>query len=148
VIIFPTKDTMSISLLTFRFCSFVTIRSESWLREFGTLVLLVVVARMLLLWILGFFFLLDYLGFVKGSCSADHSNLHKIILLSNQSITKGIKRGIFISSLYSFSGGIEVDTNTEYALPSLERTIYMQRSSFNFILHSSHKIISVLNLDE
>jgi hypothetical protein len=57
---FPTKVAMSINVLTFRFFSFVTIKSESWLRGFETLVLLVVVARMLLLGILGFIFLLDY----------------------------------------------------------------------------------------
>jgi hypothetical protein len=56
--IFITKVAMSVSILTFIFCSFVTIRSGSCLSGFGTLMLLVFVARMLLLGILGFIFLL------------------------------------------------------------------------------------------
>jgi hypothetical protein len=56
--IFPTKVSMYVtSLLTFGFFSFVTIRSKSWWRGFGTLVLLVVVVRMFLLGILGFIFI-------------------------------------------------------------------------------------------
>jgi hypothetical protein len=58
--IFPPKFAMYVSLLTFSFFSFVTIRSRSWLRRFGTLVLLVVVARILFLGILGFVFMMDY----------------------------------------------------------------------------------------
>jgi hypothetical protein len=56
--IFITKFAMSVSLITFIFFSFVTIRSRSSLSGFGTLILLVV-ARMLLLGILGFIFLMD-----------------------------------------------------------------------------------------
>jgi hypothetical protein len=56
--IFITKVAMSVSILTFIFFSFVTIRSRSCLSGFGTLMFLVVVARMLLLGILGFIFLL------------------------------------------------------------------------------------------
>jgi hypothetical protein len=57
--IFITKVAMSVNILTFIFFSFVTIRSVSCLSGFGTLILLVVVARMLLLGILGFIFLMD-----------------------------------------------------------------------------------------
>jgi hypothetical protein len=46
--IFITKVAMSVSLLTFIFFSFVTIRSGSCLSGFGTLILLLVVAMMLL----------------------------------------------------------------------------------------------------
>jgi hypothetical protein len=58
--IFPTKVAMSVNLLIFRFFSFVTINSGSWLKGFGTLVLFVVVARMSLLGILGFIFMLGH----------------------------------------------------------------------------------------
>jgi hypothetical protein len=58
--IFLTKVAMSISHLIFRFCSFVTIRSERWLSRFGTLVFIVVVVRMFFLGIFGFIFLLDH----------------------------------------------------------------------------------------
>jgi hypothetical protein len=57
--IFITKFAMSLSLITFIFCSSVTIRSERCLSGFGTLILFVVVVRMLLLWIIGFIFLMD-----------------------------------------------------------------------------------------
>jgi hypothetical protein len=53
-----TKFAMSVSLLIFIFFSFVTIRRLSSLSGFGTLIFLFVVARMLLLGILGFIFLL------------------------------------------------------------------------------------------
>jgi hypothetical protein len=89
--IFITKFAMSISLLTFIFCSFVTIRSGSCLSGFGTLILLVVVERMLLLGILGFIFLMDDYGFVGVTCSVDQSKLYTLILLYNQSITKFLK---------------------------------------------------------
>jgi hypothetical protein len=52
---FITKVPMSVSILIFIFCSFVSIRRKSCLSGFGTLILLVV-ARMLLLGILGFIF--------------------------------------------------------------------------------------------
>jgi hypothetical protein len=58
--IFPRKVVMYVSLITFRFCSFVTIRIRGWRRGFGTLVLLVIVARIFLLGILGFIFSLDH----------------------------------------------------------------------------------------
>jgi hypothetical protein len=57
--IFITKVAMYVSLLTFIFFSFVTIRSRSCLSGSGALILLVVVARMFLLGILGFIFLMD-----------------------------------------------------------------------------------------
>jgi hypothetical protein len=60
MIMFLTKVGMFVSLLIFIFFSFVTIRNKSLLRGFGTLVLLVVVARMLLLGIFGFVFLLGH----------------------------------------------------------------------------------------
>jgi hypothetical protein len=44
------------------------------MREFRTLVLLVV-ARMLLLCMLGFIFMLDHYGFVRCTCSVDHSKM-------------------------------------------------------------------------
>jgi hypothetical protein len=71
MIIFPTKVAISLSLLTFRFWSFVTIRSESCVSGFGTLVLLLVVVRMLLLGVFGFIFLLRHKGFGGGTCSVD-----------------------------------------------------------------------------
>jgi hypothetical protein len=55
----PTKVTMTIILLTFRFLSLVTIRSRNWIRGFGSLVLLVV-ARIFLLVMLGFIFMLGH----------------------------------------------------------------------------------------
>jgi hypothetical protein len=57
--IFIKKVSMSISILIFIFCSFVSIRIKSYLSGFGTLIFLVVVVRMLLLGILGFIFLMD-----------------------------------------------------------------------------------------
>jgi hypothetical protein len=56
--IFITKVAMSDSLLIFIFFSFVSIRSKSCMSGFGTLIFLVVVARMFLLGIIGFIFLL------------------------------------------------------------------------------------------
>jgi hypothetical protein len=53
-----TKVAMSVSLLIFIFCSFVTVRSGRCLSKFGTLMLLVVVERMLFLGIIGFIFML------------------------------------------------------------------------------------------
>jgi hypothetical protein len=64
---------------------------------FGTLMLLFVVARMLLLGILGFIFLLGDYNFVGGTCNAGHSKLYKLIFLFNQSSTRGIKSEFFIS---------------------------------------------------
>jgi hypothetical protein len=58
--IFPKKVAMPVNLLIFRFFSFVTIRSGSWLRGFGTLFLLVVVVRMLVLGIILFVFMLGH----------------------------------------------------------------------------------------
>jgi hypothetical protein len=95
--IFITKVSMFVSLLIFIFFSFVTIRSSSSLSGFGTLMLIFVVRRMLLLGILGFIFLLGDYGFVGGTCSADHSKLYKLIFLSKQRRKKGLKSGFLIS---------------------------------------------------
>jgi hypothetical protein len=57
--IFIKKFAMSVSILIFLFCSFVSIRRKNYLSGFGTLILLVVVARMLLLGSLGFIFLME-----------------------------------------------------------------------------------------
>jgi hypothetical protein len=59
VTIFITKVAMPVSLIIFIFFSFVSIKNKSCLSGFGTLILLVVVAMMLLLGILGFIFLLS-----------------------------------------------------------------------------------------
>jgi hypothetical protein len=96
--IFPTKFAIFVTnLLTFIFFSFFTIRSGSWLRGFVTLILLVVVVRIFLLGILGFIFLLGHQGFVGCTCSVNQSKLHKLILILNNIITKGLKRGYFIT---------------------------------------------------
>jgi hypothetical protein len=57
---FPTKVAMFVNIFTFRFFSFVTIRSGIWLSGFMILVMLVVVVRMFLLGIFGFIFLLGH----------------------------------------------------------------------------------------
>jgi hypothetical protein len=57
--IFITKVAMSVNLLIFVVCSFVTIRRKNFLSGFATLMLLLVVARMFLLGIRGVIFMMD-----------------------------------------------------------------------------------------
>jgi hypothetical protein len=118
--IFLTKIAMHVNIITFVFFSSISIRNISWRRGFGTLVLLVVVARMFLLGIIEFIFLLGQYGLVGCTKRADQSKLQKRMFLSNQSIKKILKRWILVRTPYSFSGGIKVYTNTQYTLPILE----------------------------
>jgi hypothetical protein len=89
-----TKIAMSLNLLTFLFWSFVTIGSRSLLREFETFVLFVV-ARMLLLEMLGLSFYLATKVLLDVPAMLI---MQELILISNQGITKRFKRGWFVTS--------------------------------------------------